>query len=397
MKINQINVLALLLATGGLAFSSCKGNSDQQQGMQVPEFEVMTVANTDATLETAYPTSLQGENDVEIRPQVSGFLTKVNVKEGDHVNKGQVLFTIDQVQLQAAVEQAQAAVAVAQANVNTSTTNANNNKILLDKNIISASAYQTSVDALNSAKAQLSQAQAALTSAKKNLSYTVVTAPVAGVVGTIDYKEGTLVSPSTLLTVLSNNSDMEANFSLTEKDVLNFTDGGKRSLKDAIASLPEVTLLLANGELYPYKGKIISVSGVLNQSTGSANAKALFPNPDGMLRSGNTGKVLLPAIHNNVMLIPQNATFEVQDMKFCFVVGDSAKVVSRNITIAPENDGKSYIVTSGLNPGETIVTEGVGISVREGMTIKPKQTAAPQPQAPAADSATAAAPEQTEK
>lgn len=397
MKINQINVLALLLATGGLVFSSCKGNSDQQQGMQVPEFEVMTVANTDATLETAYPTSLQGENDVEIRPQVSGFLTKVNVKEGDHVNKGQVLFTIDQVQLQAAVEQAQAAVAVAQANVNTSTTNANNNKILLDKNIISASAYQTSVDALNSAKAQLSQAQAALTSAKKNLSYTVVTAPVAGVVGTIDYKEGTLVSPSTLLTVLSNNSDMEANFSLTEKDVLNFTDGGKRSLKDAIASLPEVTLLLANGELYPYKGKIISVSGVLNQSTGSANAKALFPNPDGMLRSGNTGKVLLPAIHNNVMLIPQNATFEVQDMKFCFVVGDSAKVVSRNITIAPENDGKSYIVTSGLNPGETVVTEGVGISVREGMTIKPKQTAAPQPQAPAADSATAAAPEQTEK
>lgn len=361
---------------------SCKGKSDQQQGMMAPELAVLTMATTDATLETAYPATLEGKNDVEIRPQVSGFLTKVNVKEGDHVSKGQVLFTIDQVQLQAAVEQAQAAVAVAQANVNTATTNANNNKILLDKNIISASAYQTSVDALNSAKAQLQQAQAGLTSARKNLSYSVVTAPVSGMVGVIDFKEGALVSPSTLLTVLSNNSDIEANFSLTEKDVLNYTDGGKRSLKEAIGQLPEVSLQLANGEVYPYKGKIISVSGVLNQATGSANAKALFPNPDGMLRSGNTGKVLLPSVHQGVMLVPQKATFEVQDMKFVFVVEDSAKLKSRNITIAPENDGKNYIVTSGLNPGETIVTEGVGITTREGMVITPKTSdatpAAPQ-------------------
>lgn len=382
MKIRKIYVSAFLLAAGGLMLPSCKGKSDQQQGMMAPELAVLTMATTDATLETAYPATLEGKNDVEIRPQVSGFLTKVNVKEGDHVSKGQVLFTIDQVQLQAAVEQAQAAVAVAQANVNTATTNANNNKILLDKNIISASAYQTSVDALNSAKAQLQQAQAGLTSARKNLSYSVVTAPVSGMVGVIDFKEGALVSPSTLLTVLSNNSDIEANFSLTEKDVLNYTDGGKRSLKEAIGQLPEVSLQLANGEVYPYKGKIISVSGVLNQATGSANAKALFPNPDGMLRSGNTGKVLLPSVHQGVMLVPQKATFEVQDMKFVFVVGDSAKLKSRNITIAPENDGKNYIVTSGLNPGETIVTEGVGITTREGMVITPKTSdatpAAPQ-------------------
>lgn len=376
MNIKQFNVLAILLATGSIVLPSCKGKSDQQQGMQAPELAVLTMATTDATLETAYPTTLEGENDVEIRPQVTGFITKVNVEEGDRVSKGQVLFSIDQVQLQAAVEQAQAAVAVAQANVNTATTNATNNKILLDKNIISQSAYQTSVDALNSAKAQLQQAQAGLTSARKNLSYSSVTAPVAGVVGTIDFKEGTLVSPSTLLTVLSNNSDMQANFSLTEKDVLNYTDGGKRSLKDVIGEFPEVSLQLATGEIYPYKGKIISVSGVLNQATGSANAKAVFPNPDGMLRSGNTGKVLLPSIHQGVMLVPQKATFEVQDMKFVFVVGDSAKLKSRNITIAPENDGKNYIVTSGLNPGETIVTEGVGITTREGMIITPKATAA---------------------
>ncbi len=398
MKINQINVLALSLAIGGHTLSSCKGNSDQQQGMQAPELSVLTMTETDATLETAYPASLEGQNDVEIRPQVSGFITKVYVEPGDIVKKGQVLFQIDQVQLQAAVEQANASVAVAQANVNTATTNANNNKILLDKNIISASAYQTSVDALNSAKAQLLQAQAGLTSARKNLSYSTVSAPVAGVVGQIDFKEGTLVSPQTLLTVLSNNSDIDAYFSITEKDMLSYTQNGTRTLKEAIAALPEVTLQLANGEIYPYKGKIYSISGVLNQQTGSANAKAAFPNPDGMLHSGNTGKVLIPAIHDNVMLLPQKATFEVQDMKFCFVVGDSSKLVSRNITIAPENDGTNYIVTSGLKPGEVVLTEGVGISAREGMVITPKQQSAPvAAPAPAADSTKADAAEKTEK
>lgn len=382
MKINQSYLLAFLLASGALVLPSCKGSSAQQQGAQAPELAVITMETTDATLETAYPTTLEGKNDVEIRPQVSGFITKVNVEEGDHVQKGQVLFTIDQVQLQAAVDQAQAAVAVAQANVNTATTNANNNKILFDKNIISASAYQTSVDALNSAKAQLQQAQAGLTSARKNLSYTSVTAPVSGIVGTVDFKEGTLVSPSTLLTVLSNNSDIEAYFSLTEKDLLSFTDGGKRTVAQAIKELPEVSLQLANGSIYPYKGKIFAVSGVLNQATGSATAKAAFPNPEGMLRSGNTGKILVPAIHNNAMLVPQKATFEIQDMKFVFVVNDSSKLVSRNITIAPENDGKNYIVTSGLNPGDVVLTEGVGISAREGMVISPKNASAPAAAAP---------------
>ena len=372
MKFKQTQVLAVMLATGSLLLPSCKGNAEQAQGAQAPELAVMTVAEQDQVLNTGYPTSLEGENDVEIRPQVSGFLTKVNVEEGQAVKKGQVLFTIDQVQLQAAVEQAQAAVAVAQANVNTSQTNANNNKILLDKNIISASAYQTSVDALNAAKAQLQQAQAAPTSARKNLSYTTVTAPVAGVVGTIPYKEGTLVSPSTLLTILSNNGDMQANFSMNEKAILAITDGGTRTLRQAVDSFPEVELRLATGSIYPYKGKIVSISGVLDQATGSANVKAIFPNPDGMLHSGNTGEVLIPNIHNAAMTIPQKATFEVQDIKFCFVVGDSAKVHSTPITVAAENDGTNYIVTSGLKPGDVVVTEGVGISVRDGMVISPK-------------------------
>lgn len=380
MKIRQINALAIMLATGGVILPSCKGNSDQQQGQQAPELAVITVSETDATLDSGFPTTLEGTNDVEIRPQITGFLTKVHVEDGQHVNRGQVLFTIDQVQLQAAVDQAQAAVAVAQANVNTATTNANNNKILLDKNIISASAYQTSADALNSAKAQLQQAQAALVSARKNLSYSTVTAPVSGYVGTIPFKEGTLVSPSTVLTILSDNTTMDAYFSINEKVILDFTDGGSRSLSSVIESFPEVTLQLANGELYPYKGKIVSISGVIDQTTGSAQTKATFPNPDGMLRSGNTGQVLIPSIHNSTIMIPQSATFEIQDMKFCYVVGDSAKVHSTPITVASQNDGKNYIVTSGLKPGDVIVTEGIGISVRDGMVINPKSATA-QPQA----------------
>lgn len=376
MKILYLPVIAFSFIAVSSLFTSCGEKGNNQQAMQPPVLSVMTVSETNSTLDSAIPATLEGENDVEIRPQVSGFLTKVHVKDGEKVTKGQVLFTIDQVQLQAAVEQAQAAVAVAQANVNTAQTNADNNKILLDKNIISASAYQTSIDALNAAKAQLNQAKAALISAQKNLSYTTVTAPVSGIVGTIPYKEGTLVSPSTLLTILSNNSDMQALFSLNEKTILDLTDNGKRTLRQAVDSMPEITLQLATGSIYPYKGKVISISGVIDPTTGSAQAKAIFPNPDGMLHSGNTGNILIPVEHDGIIEIPQNATFEVQDMKFVYVVGDSAKVHSRPITVASLNDGKKYIITSGLKPGDKIVTEGIGISVADGMVITPKESSA---------------------
>lgn len=372
MNRRQIQILAAGVAIAGVMLPSCK-KGEQQQEAPVPELSVITIGEEQALLETGFPCTLQGENDVEIRPQISGFLTKVYVEEGQRVSKGQVLFQIDQVQLQAAVDAAKAAVAVAQANVNTAQTNANNNKILLDKNIISAPAYQTSVDALNVAKAQLNQANANLVSARKNLSYSSVTAPVSGIVGTIDFKEGTLVSPQTLLTILSNNGAMEATFSFNEKDLLAMTDNGTRTVQQAIATLPPVTLLLANGERYGQQGKIVAVSGVIDPATGSASAKAVFPNPDGMLRSGNTGQVIIPSLHQNAMLIPQNATYEVQDMKFCYVVGDSSKVHSVPITISDQNDGKNYIVTGGLKNGDVVVTEGVGISVKDGMAIKPKR------------------------
>ncbi len=374
MRSRKVSAIALSATAAVIAFPSCKGGADKQQEQgAAPELAVMTVAEETTTLESAFPTTLQGENDVEIRPQTTGFLTKVCVEEGQHVSKGQTLFIIDQVQLQAAVDAAQAQVAVAQAQVNTAQTNANNNKILLDKNIISAAAYQTSVDQLNSAKAQLNATQANLTSARKNLSYSTVTAPVSGLVGTLPFKEGTLVSPQTQLTIISNNSDMQADFSINEKDILAMTLNGERSLAQAVKAMPPVKLQLANGEIYAKEGKIVAISGVIDPSTGSASAKAIFPNPNGMLHSGNTGKVLIPTTYSNTITIPQKAAYEIQDMKFVYVVGDSNKIHSTNITVSQNSDGQNYIVTGGLKPGDMVVVEGVGIVAKDNMVITPKK------------------------
>ncbi len=378
---------ALVFGLGTLLFTSCGGN-DQSQGQQTqaPELAVMTVGPADETLETAYPATLRGDNDVEIRPQISGQITQVLVQDGQHVSRGQVLFVIDAVQLQAAVDaaqsqvlQAQAGVVSAQAAVNTAQTNVNNNKLLVDKNIISQSAYQITVDQLNMAKAQLNQAQAAvkaaqaqLASAQKNLSYSKVTAPSSGVVGTVDFKEGAYVTPQTMLTQLSTASDMQAYFSLTEKELLSMTQG--RTINQAIASLPEVSLRLADGTVYPLKGKVTAISGVNDSQTGSARVIAEFPNPDGVLRTGNSANVLLPSVMQGIIMVPQKATYEVQGLKYVFVVTpDSSKLVSKQIEISKLDDGQNYIVTSGLDNGETILVEGVGISAKEGMTIKPKK------------------------
>ena len=371
MNFKKIFNLSTGIIMGGLVLTSCAGEQ-QKQAAPAPELAVITVGEKDATLQSMDPATLHGKNDVEIRPQISGFLTKVHVSEGQRVSKGQRLFTIDQVQLQAAVDAAKAQVEVAQANVNTAQTNADNNKLLFDKNIISASAYQTSVDALNAAKAQLNAVKAQLTSAQKNLSYSVVSAPAAGIVGSITFKEGALVSPSTLLTILSNNSEIEAYFSMNEKEVLAMTANGGRSFQQALDSLPEVTLRLANGEDYALKGKVISLSGVIDPATGSATAKASFKNPDGIIRSGSTGQILIPNVSSDVIEIPQKATYEIQNLKFCYVVGDSSKVQSRPIEVADQHDGKNFIITKGLKSGDVVVVEGVGISVKEGMVIKPK-------------------------
>ena len=237
---------------------------------------------------------------------------------------------------------------------------------------------QLAKNQLSQAEAQLSQANAALTTARKNLSYTVVTAPSDGFVGSIPNREGSLASPSmvTPLTTVSDNSDIYAYFSINEKDILNLTNEGKKSLNEAISELPDVQLQLADGTIYPEPGKVATVSGVIDSSTGAANVRARFKNINGMLRSGSTGRILIPNRMSNVILVPQRATFEIQDRRFVYVVNDSNKTVATPVEISPMNDGKQFIVTSGLTPGQRIVVEGVGTKVKDNMPIKPVDAAA---------------------
>lgn len=375
MKKCKVQSLAAIMATSAtvLTLASCGKKDAQQMPDMTPAIATVTVEPATADLSTAYAATIKGKTDVEVRPLVSGFITKVCVDEGDFVRKGQTLFTLDQVQYQAAVDQAAAAVNSARTAVETSRLTAANKQKLFDKNIISEYENQLAKNQLAQSEASLAQANAALTNAKKNLSYTIVTAPSDGFVGSIPNREGSLASPSMVqpLTTVSDNSDIYAYFSLNEKDILEMTDCGKKSLNQAIAEMPAVQLMLSDGTVYPETGQVATVSGVINNTTGSANVRARFKNLNGMLRSGSTGQILVPVHMDSVILIPQKAAFEVQDRKFVYTVNDSSKTVTTPITVAPQNDGQSYIVTSGLNKGQRVVVEGVGNKVRPDMVIKP--------------------------
>ncbi len=377
MKITKLNLACASLAVASFALYSCGGQQQAQQA-GAPSLAVQTVQTSDSELRHSYPATIKGKTDIDIRPQVTGFITKVHVDEGQHVRKGQVLFTIDQVQFQAAVDQAEASLNSARTAVSTAELTEANKRKLLDKNIISEYEWQMAANQLAQAKAQLSQAQAAVTNARKNLAYTTVTAPSDGVVGTIPNREGSLASPSSVqpLTTVSDNSEVYAYFSLNEKDILALTDGGAKSLNQAIADMPAVNLILANGSTYPLEGKVATVSGVIDNTTGSASVRALFDNPNGMLRSGNTGQVTVPVTTHDAISIPQPATFEIQDLKYVFTLNDSNITVPTQIQVLPLNDGKNYIVTEGLKPGDRVVVEGVGTSVRGGMPVNPVDAAA---------------------
>ncbi|MBQ9466238.1 MAG: efflux RND transporter periplasmic adaptor subunit [Muribaculaceae bacterium] len=362
--------LMLLTACGS------KGDAAGQaaQGGAPVQVETYTVAMGSIDLVNSYPATIKGKTDIEVRPQISGFITRVCVDEGQRVSRGQTLFLIDQVQLQAAVQQAQAAVTSAEAQVATAQLTANNQKQLLDKNIISSYQYETAALNLQAAQATLNQARAALVSARKNLSYSVVTAPSNGVVGSIPNREGSLASPSgPALTTISDINEVYAYFSLNEKQIIALTHSGAISLETAIKQMPTVQLRLSDGSTYANQGRVSTVAGVLNQSTGSASVRALFPNNNGMLRSGASGEVLIPVNSSNVLLIPQKATYELQDMKYVYVVGADGKAVGTPIKVLPENDGKQYVVTEGLKEGDVIVVEGVGTLVRDGVTVASKK------------------------
>lgn len=380
MKLNSAKIVGTSLIAGvAIVLASCGGGQQQQQ-MPVPQIATMTVDYGNSEIESAYPVTIKGRTDIAIRPQVSGFITKVHVDEGQQVRKGQVLFTLDQVQFQANVDAAQAAVRVAESAVSTAQLTADNKRRLYDKNIISEYEWQMADNQLKQAKAQLASAKAQLVNAQKDLAYTVVTAPSDGVIGSIPNREGSLASPSSMepLTTVSDNSEVYAYFSLNEKDILGMTDNGARSLNASVDAMPPVSLRLANGEIYPEKGKVATVSGVIDNTTGAATVRALFKNPTGMLRSGSTGSVLIPNAFEKVITIPQSATSELQNIRFAYVVNDSNKVVATPIQVSPLSDGKNFIVISGLESGQRIAVEGIGTTVRDGMTVEPVDAAARQ-------------------
>lgn len=381
---NYKEMNAKVLKTAGLfltgaavtVLSSCGGQQQQMQ-QQAPQIATMTVAYGTSNLDSSYPATIKGRTDIAIRPQVTGFITKVHVDEGQRVHKGQVLFTLDQVQYEASVESAKAAVNVAKAAVSTAQLTADNKKMLFEKNIISEYEWQMAENTLAQAKAQLAQAESGLINAQKNLAYTVVTAPCDGVIGSIPNREGSLASPSgAALTTVSDNSEVYAYFSLNEKDILSLTDNGAKTLDKAISEMPDVKLILADGTVYGENGKVATISGVIDNTTGAANVRALFRNTNGMLRSGSTGTVLIPHQADSVILIPQKATFEIQDRRYVYVVNDSNKTVSTHVEVLDLSDGQNFVVKSGLNAGERIAVEGVGVSLRDGMFITPKEAVA---------------------
>ena len=355
--------------TALLAFSC--GNS-QQGGMPALSLAVMTVEPTSQELNSAYPATIKGQQDIEIRARVSGYITKLCVDEGAVVHKGQPLFLIDAVPYQKAVQAAEAAVEVAKANVATTQLTVDSKTELHAQNIISDYDLQTAKNSLASAKAALAQAEAQLASARNDLSYTTITSPSDGVVGTIPFRVGSLVGTTTQepLTVVSDINKMFVYFSMNEKQLLALTRQKDGSVNSMIGAMPEVQLQLADGTMYPAKGKIETLSGVIDLSTGAVQMRATFPNAQRLLRSGGTGTVLIPSVLDSALLIPQSATYEVQDKKFVYVLGDSSKVKNTEITVFPLDNGKQYVVTSGLKPGVQVVVEGVA-TLRDGMPIQP--------------------------
>lgn len=356
----------LAIAAGCSTLTGCKKAA---QEAPKPTYSLMTISESDQTNEDSYSASIRGRQDIEIYPQVSGCITKLCVEEGQKVSKGQTLFIIDQVPYEAALKTAVANVAAAKASLATAQLTYNSQKTLFDNKVVSSYALQTAENNLLSAKAQLAQMQAQEVNARNNLSYTVVKSPSNGVVGTLPYRVGALVSPSMqkALTTVSDNSEMYVYFSLNENQIIDLTRqyGSKENI---ITNMPEIQLLLNDGSTYPVKGKVESISGVIDSQTGAVTIRAVFGNPDRLLYSGASGTVLIPAVHKNCIVIPQGATVQMQDKYSVYKVVDG-KAVSTPIEVSSSNDGKTYVVTSGLKVGDEIVAEGAGL-VREGTQVK---------------------------
>lgn len=369
---NKQSFLSILAAS--VIIASCGKNDKSAQAggaPQVKEYKTLTLQPESATLNSDYPASIQGQQNIEIRPRVEGYIDKIFVDEGAVVKAGQPLFKISAPEYEQQVRTASASIKSAQADLSAAKLAVNKVRPLVEKGIISKYDLESAQYTYESAVASLAQANAALVNAKTNLGYTTVTSPVDGVVGSIPFRLGSLVSSNTAepLTTVSSIGNVYAYFALNEKALLNFTKDSGASLNQKIKSLPAVSLLLSDGSAYDQKGKIETVNGLINTETGTVNIRARFPNPRGVIRSGSSTTVRIPNDVKDVIIVPQSATFELQDKIFAVVLGKDNKTKNVNITVLENTTNNYYVVTSGLKAGDEIVLEGVA-ALKEGSEIK---------------------------
>lgn len=346
--------------------ASCKQATDA--GVK-PSFAIMEVKAADKELSTSYSATIRGRQDIDIYPQVSGTIEKLCVTEGQTVRRGQLLFVIDQIPYRAALKTAVANVEAAHAAMATAELTYNSNKELYTQKVVSEFSLKTAENTYLTAKAQLTQAEAQEVNARNNLSYTEVKSPSDGVVGALPYRVGALVGANLPypLTTVSDNSDMYVYFSMTENQLLALTRQ-YGSMDEALKNMPEVELILNDNSVYNKKGVIESISGVIDRQTGTVMARVVFPNESRLLHSGASGTVVVPSIYKDCIAIPQGATVQMQDKVVVYKVVDG-KAVSTLITVAGINDGREYVVLSGLQSGDEIISEGAGL-VREGTQVK---------------------------
>ena len=367
MKKNSTLFVTFAFATMVL-LSACGGNKKQQQ-MPTPVFKTGKAEKKDITLPQKYSATIRGRQDIEVYPQVSGTLWRVLVTEGQKVSKGQTLFIIDQVPYQAALNTAVASQEAANASLATAQLTYDSKKKLFDDGIISDVELQTAHNTLLTAKAQVAQANAQVVNARNSLSYTAVKSPANGVVGTLPYRQGALVSSNMTqpLTTVSDNNEMYVYFSIAEAQFLQMIRD-HNDVDNALASMPALTLMLVDGSEYDIKGKVESASGVVDRNTGSVQLRSVFRNPNHILHSGSTGNIVLPVEYKDALVVPTTATVQLQDKYKVYVVDKEGIAHGQIITVLPQTNGKEYIVTDGLDGSETIVKEGAGM-VKEGQKV----------------------------
>lgn len=347
-----------------LVFSACE---EKKQPQIAKVFETLKVESSDILLETEYPATMTGQEIVEVRPQVSGLITNILIQEGQKVHRGQSLFQIDPAPYQAAVDEAMANVEVAEAKLKTAQLNAESRAQLYEQQVIGLFEKSTAENALAEAKAALAQAKAKEASARTSLSYTLVKSPVDGVAGMIPYHVGSLVSSSIAqpLVTVSDDSHMRVYFSISERECTDLIQQ-YGSMDAFMKQMPSVRLKMSNGDNYEEEGRIDAVSGIAE--TGTVSVRAKFANPKRLLRNGGSAIVILRTPCSNVIVIPQSATYELQNRVFAYRVEDSCAVTAP-LQVNPLNNGTDYVVESGLQVGDEIVAKGAGL-VKEGERIK---------------------------